>query len=216
MSTFDALDRAITDGSDPSVVSGICRGLLADILAGRHRLAAVRHPLGFCCLPVVRDGDLGVCIHVWVRAAPGAELTTSTVHCHSWELLSFVLYGRVTHALFEIEDDDSGPGRVVEVISSGDLDRLRPTSRRVHCHERERREIGAGDRFRLSGGQFHSSVVQDGAEAATVVLSWTVGTVDLSIGPPDVVDHQVRRQVCDPAETAQIVRAALAGLAATG
>ena len=210
--SFATLDRAINGGLGPAVVPGESREILVGILQGRVRLAAVRHPLGFFCLPVIRDGDLGVCIHVWTYVVPGANVTTSTVHCHSWDLLSFVLYGQVSHALFELEDDRDGPYRVFEVVSRGDLDQLGPTSRRVRCRQRERRVIGPGASFRLTAGQFHSSGVAGGTEAATVVLGRTMGTTDLTIGAQGIVDHRVRRQNCSAEETSRVVQAAIRGL----
>jgi hypothetical protein len=204
--TYADLDRAIQDGAAAHELPERSRAVLMDILQGRLPLAAVRHPLGFFCLPVVRDGDLGVCVHVWTTALPMTEATTSAVHCHSWDLVSFVLYGRIAHTLLDVVDDEDGPERVFEVVSRGDVDELAPTPRTVSCARRARRVTGPNASYRLRAGQFHFSVADDEPEAATVVLGLTRGSADLTIGARQTPAHRIRRQRCSAAETADLAR----------
>src|SRR5690348_7824186 len=77
---------------------------LADLRSGASTLRAVRHPLGFACLPVHRDGDEGICVHVWPEGRKPAPRTTSPFHCHSWDLLSHVLYGVVGNQPVEVTE----------------------------------------------------------------------------------------------------------------
>jgi hypothetical protein len=206
---YAELDRAIQDGAAERVLPERARATLVDIRQGRLPLAAVRHPLGFFCLPVVREGDLGVCIHVWTTSLPMARATTSAVHCHSWDLVSFVLYGRVAHTLLDVVDDAAGSQRVFEVLSRGDVDELVPTARTVSCTHRARRVTGPNSSYRLRAGQFHSSVADDQPEAATVVLGLTRGAADLTIGPRRTSAHRIRRQRCSAVETADLARLAI-------
>lgn len=210
--TYPGLQAAIDSGAAPSAVPELCRSALWSILLGRPALSAVRHPLGFFCLPVVREGDLGVCIHVWTSVLPVATVTTSTVHCHSWDLVSFVLYGRVTQTLLDVEVAADGPEQLFEVVSGDDIDELVPTGSRVRCHHRERRVTSANASYRLAAGQFHSSLVEGGHEAATVVLGRAQGCADLTVGPSHTGLHRVRREVCPAPETARLAQLAIENL----
>ncbi|NUS05534.1 MAG: hypothetical protein HOV97_23605, partial [Nonomuraea sp.] len=66
---------------------GRARSWALEVLAGDEPPAAVRHPLGFVCLPLERDGGEGVCLHLWSDSLQHAESTTSQIHCHSWDLV---------------------------------------------------------------------------------------------------------------------------------
>jgi len=185
---------------------------LAAISAGGLR--AVRHPLGFVCLPLARDGGDGVCIHLWSDSLAPARTTTSQIHCHSWDLVSHVLYGQVrnVHAVVT----DAGPDathRVFEVVSGPGGDRISPTPRTVR-HETGLVEVfGPGETYTLASGRFHSSVVPEGGETATIALGrgWP-GSRDLSLGPLGTAGHHVPRQPLDAEETALAVRLVAAHL----
>ncbi|HKT04173.1 MAG TPA: hypothetical protein VJT31_32010 [Rugosimonospora sp.] len=192
------------------------RGVLADIAAGASDISAVRHPLGFLCLPVRRSGAEGVCVHLWGGHLAPAELTTSDTHAHSWDLHSYVLFGRVHNELVEVSD---APGtathRVYEVHSLGEVDEIRVTGRTV---TRATSTVGvyrAGDAYTLPAGRFHRSVVPAGEQTATVALGRTrPGQHDLSLGPLGGRTHRVSRRRCDPAETARAARAVTDRIAA--
>ncbi|MBT0770150.1 hypothetical protein KIH74_14515 [Kineosporia sp. J2-2] len=214
--TYASLDEAISRGAGPTVVPAASHHALLAVESGRQPLRAVRHPLGFFCLPVVRDGDLGVCVHVWTsRLPPPGTVVTSPVHCHSWELVSYVLYGRVTHTLIDVDDDPDGAQRVYEVLSRDGVDEVRPTPRLVRCRVSRSRPTGPGSSYRLGAGQFHSSVADDG-EAATVVLGRTTGNQDLTVGDRDLHGHLLPRERCSSRETAALARIALDGLGVAG
>jgi len=191
--------------------------VLDDVASGRRSVAAVRHPLGFLCLPVHRHGDEGICIHVWGRRWSPATLTTSPAHCHSWELLSWVLAGQLHNQIVRVIDDRESPThRVFAVASSAAGDMIRTTDRLVR-HEIETTSTHrARQRYRLSAGVFHQTVVPDDEElVATIALGRTmVGVSDQSLGGLDTADHRVRREQCDARDTieaAAAVRDAVAG-----
>ncbi|HUR05723.1 MAG TPA: hypothetical protein VM347_24480, partial [Nonomuraea sp.] len=59
----------------------------------------------------------------------------------------------------------------------------------------------------LPAGRFHSSVVPEGGEAATIALGrGRPGSRDLSLGPLGTGAHHVSRQPLDEEETALAVR----------
>lgn len=187
---------------------------LEEIASGRRRLRAVRHPLGFLCLPVQREEDRGVCVHVFDAEAPGraAGLTTSRVHAHSWDLASCVLYGRVGNLRVRVRDRPHEPThRVYEVRSDASaVDVLLPTPRLVRCEPGPEETSVGGEIYTLPAGDFHATVVPPGTAAATLLLGRTLpGRCDLSLGPVHGAPHRVVRQTCDAAQTARTARTVL-------
>jgi hypothetical protein len=207
---YHSIEQALRAGDAARTVPDLCRRTLAEIVAGRRRLAGVRHPLGFVCLPVQRQGDYGVCVHVWAPQLARAQPTTSAIHSHSWDLLSFVLYGAVGNVRLGVVDDPAGAThRLYEVYSGPGFDELRATQRLVRCFERGREEARAGGTYRLAAGEFHESVLIGSPEAATVVLGRGGGGVDLSLGPPATPTHRIPRQQCGAQDTARAARIVL-------
>ena len=181
--------------------------VLNDIGEGYLSVTGVRHPLGFTCLPVVRDsGGDGVCIHVW-DGPPATRPTTSAVHSHSWDLLSYVLYGRIRNEMMLVTDDEAAPThRLFEVRSHGDQDEIRATDRLVRFRLDSTRTSARSEIYTVPGGEFHATVVP-GDEAATVALGRvSPGSVDLSLGAVDLPTHRVLRRTCDPAATRRLAR----------
>ncbi|MEU8249187.1 hypothetical protein [Nonomuraea sp. NPDC048916] len=170
-------------------------------------VTAVRHPLGFVCMPLERDGGDGVCLHLWSGTLAHARSTTSQIHCHSWDLFSHVLYGQMRNVLAVVTDAaHDATHRVFEVVSAADGDHISPTRRTVR-HATGRVEVfGAGDSYTLPADRFHSSVVPEGGEAATIALGrGRLGSRDLSLGPLGAGGHHVAREPLDAKETALAV-----------
>ncbi|WP_240810033.1 hypothetical protein [Actinomadura sp. WMMA1423] len=202
----------------PAWAGRVLDGVLEDAAAGRPDIAAVRHPLGFLCLPLERSGDLGVCLHIWTPEVLPAPSTTSPVHCHSWDLLSFVLYGTVRNVRMEVSESSAtgssatgssatGTQQVFEVVSQGDMDELRATGRTVQCAPANSTTHRTGESYTLPAGVFHSTLIEDGRDAATVALGrQTPGGGDLSLGPLDLPSHKVRRTRSDHADTVRALR----------
>ncbi len=184
--------------------------LLRPVVAGPDPVRAVRHPLGFVCIPLVRDGPDGVCVHWW-RGGSRSRLTTEPVHAHSWDLLSFVLYGTLRNDVVDVVDDGVAPThRVFEVHSRhGGRDEIRRTARTVQIGRPCSTHNGPGSRYRLRSGRFHASALLE-AEAATLVFGRSLpGAVDLTLAALDDADHTTQRQTCDVAETRRVARAVL-------
>lgn len=184
---------------------------LRDITSGRRSLRAVRHPLGFICFPVLREGSRGVCVHVFDGTAKPVELTSSQIHSHSWELNSTVLYGQVGNRCVRVDDEPVRPThRVFEVHSDpSGVDEMRPTARLVRCLPGAVQTRVRGETYALDAGEFHTTVVPPGRPAATLVLGRTLpDRRDLSLGPVHGARHRVVRDTCDATQTARIARAA--------
>lgn len=201
MSSYVDTLRAASTGP-----AGVARRLLTE-MSGEVR--AVRHPLGFTCLPVVRDGADGVCVHWW--QGEDANLTTEAIHAHSWDLLSFVLCGTLRNESVSVVDDQLSPThRIFEIRSlpSG-RDEIRGTDRTVYIGSRKSEHNGPGSHYRVHSGEFHTSELA-AAEVATLVFGQTLpDSVDLTLAALDATDHATQRQTCDAAETGRIVEAVL-------
>ncbi|ONI84521.1 hypothetical protein ALI144C_15075 [Actinosynnema sp. ALI-1.44] len=212
MTLYFTLSEAIKNGRTGQVGEWAA-GVLDDVASGRAAMTAIRHPLGFLCLPVHRDGDEGVCVHLW-GPQWHTSLTTLPTHCHSWELLSCVLAGELHNLVIRVLDDNAAPThRVFEVHSSAEGDEIRATGRLVR-HETAVVDVyRSGDCYELPAGVFHQTVVPDPAQlVVTVALGLTnPNAVDLSLADLDVSTHRVRRQKCDRPET--IAAAAVASQA---
>jgi len=148
---------------------------------------AVLHPLGFLCFPLKRGRGVGVCVHVWLprRAEFAPALATTSIHSHSWDLLSLVLLGRMGNELVDAATSGEAEAthRVYEIRSVRGADEVVPTSRCVRSSRREIRYAGPGEVYQLAGGEFHTSVVEDAGCVATVLLADSRGGVDRSLGP---------------------------------
>ncbi|PPK65576.1 hypothetical protein V5P93_005048 [Actinokineospora auranticolor] len=214
MALYSELSGAIERGEAERVV-GWARSALGGVIAGDLAVDAVRHPLGFLCLPVYRHGDAGVCVHLWQPGRGHERPTTSPTHCHSWELSSWVLVGGLRNQTLVL--DDAGPvtHRVFRVLSGRDGDSIEATDRLVRAEVVTDTTHRAGERYSLAAGVFHETVVPDSASlVATVALGRTApGAADLSLGGLRTTSHRVRRQLCGRAETVSAATAVVTSLA---
>ncbi len=207
---YENLERGGAGDSVPRLTSQ----LLWEVATGNLPIAAVRHPLGFVCLPVLREGTRGICVHLWTTRVAQAHPTTSAVHAHSWDLVSYVLFGQVRNEVMRVSGGrpaHQGAGgatcRVFEVHSRGDLDEICATSRLVRCHKGASQVSSAGQTYSVPAGTFHATDIPAGIETATVALGTSrAGSADLSLGSIATPTHRVRRQQCDSEETSRVAR----------
>jgi hypothetical protein len=193
-SSYVELEGAIRSGGGRHVVPDWAELMLDDVATGRLPVAAVRHPLGFLCFPLYRDGDDGICVHVW-SADIRVELTTSSMHCHSWHMLSYVLYGTLRNDTVRLVDDPrAAQYRVFRVQSRADVDEIRATPRLVRCESRSTEQYGAGQTYELAAGDFHQSVLLEGPAATLVLGRRQLGAGDFALAVVDTATHVVRRK----------------------
>ncbi|TDC85006.1 hypothetical protein [Actinomadura sp. 7K507] len=229
---YEEIREEIRAGTAARTLPVWAERVLGDVAAGRSPVPAVRHPLGFVCLPVDRSGDFGVCLHIWTPEVRPAPSTTSPVHCHSWDLVSFVLYGTVRNVRMDIDGESAGESagesggdpaetsadraqQVFEVLSEGGVDELRATGRTVRYAPGRSSTHRTGESYTLPAGVFHTTLIEDGGDAATVALGRQApGGGDLSLGPLDIPTHRVRRSRSDHAETVLALRRSARRIAA--
>jgi len=203
---YEMLHSALLEGLAWPDVRHLAAAVLVDVISGHNRVTAIRHPLGFLCLPVERAGERGVCVHLWtdrLRLAVPATPTTSTTHAHSWDLLSCVLFGSLYNELVGIAEDGGRPThRVFEVGSRPYGDELRRTGQLVRGRAGRRNLHRDGEVYTLPAGAFHRTVPV--GEVATLVLgSGQPDAADLVLGDVDTPTHRVRRSRCTREETVQ-------------
>ncbi|AQT71294.1 MULTISPECIES: hypothetical protein [Streptomyces] len=190
------------------------RVCLEAIASGQRQLHAVRHPLGFLCLPLLREGPRGICVHLF-EADNHAEPDASPLHAHSWELRSRVLYGRVANLPVRtraVRDGEEGAThRVFEVHSHSDgVDEIRPTPLLVRSEPGPAHISSGGQTYTLPAGEFHATALEGPEPAATLVHGLSVpGRRDLSLGPLDGRPRRTTRRLCDKAQTVRSVHTVL-------
>jgi hypothetical protein len=201
---YEQIRDAIEQQAPSQRVLAWIERVVNDVVAGRLPIAAVRHPLGFVCLPVSRTDDDGACVHLWSPDWRPATLTTSTTHCHSWDLLSYVIHGRLRNRVVRVVDAPSvATHRVFEVRSGPAGDDIRATARLVRSEPGATSVHGTGDVYRLPAGVFHQSLPDADVIATLAFGSGRPGATDLSLGALGSADHHVRREVCDHEATIQ-------------
>ncbi|SBW22494.1 hypothetical protein FDG2_2725 [Candidatus Protofrankia californiensis] len=209
MTSYTQLRQQVA-GIRTGTVPGWLTQALTNAVAAPRDAAVLRHPLGFLCIPVIRFEEGGVCVHVWTRRVHTPRPTTSSVHCHSWDLQSLVLDGEIHNHLVRVTPTTGVPShRVFEVHSHGDVDEIRATPQLVHCGPGTVESHRAGEVYVMPSGTFHRSEVP-GGEATTLMLARNrPGHHDRSIGPIHARSHQVWRKRCDAAECGWVARTVL-------
>jgi hypothetical protein len=147
----------------------LARAILDTVLAGDRQPVAVAHPLEFVCIPLLRTPGLGVCGHIWQdgQAAP-------TVHCHSWHLTSEVIAGALFNEVFAVTDCSAGDQHLLDVESTGPLDRIAATGRTVTVRTEQRTLYETGDTYCLRAGVFHRSTPASTGPTITLLAGRTV------------------------------------------
>jgi hypothetical protein len=199
-------------GRHTAIRATVCREL-ERIIDGRSTLTAVDHPLGFACFPLLRgNSPRGICLHVWDPGQQAAQLKTSPYHCHSWHLLSYVLYGTVGNQLVGVRQ--GATFQTLTVRSEPDGDTLTPTGQRVDIELYQPSFWTTGQYYTLPAGEFHASVRgSDRAPTATLVIgTQRPGHSDISLASPEFTERRISRPRFSTADTQHIARSALAHL----
>lgn len=184
---------------------------------GQDPLPAVVHPLGFLCFPLHRGAQLGVCVHVWIDGLPTVETVTSPIHAHSWDLYSYVLFGRIGNEVTSTTAVQYAEAshQVYQIDSAQGADRITATSTYVQCDPHPTRYAAAGEEYTLPGGAFHSTAVSVADPSATIMVAHTVpGARDRSLGPPRPpglkASWHIRRRPADPALVRRVAETVVA------
>src|SRR5260370_637207 len=124
-----------------------------------------------------RRGTFRWSVLAWLPGQATADLTPLPVHAHSWDLASYVLFGRLRNDLPHVVAAQSGAAdvwRVLEIRSRGDIDDIIPTQRLVHCGPGESALNVRDDAYTLPAGTLPSSAADPTALTVTAALAWAV------------------------------------------
>jgi hypothetical protein len=206
--SFDKLDTAVRKEGPAEVRRVLWDAFLSAVVSGERPLRAVRHPLGFVCLPVLRDDSpAGICVHIWSDGDPGDRLATSNVHCHSWHLLSYVLSGTVHNQTYDLADNIDGASQVFVVKSVGGTDDIIATDRRVDVKATGLRSFHTGEYYEMPAGQFHASPRRGSGPAISVVLGvQSRGNDNLTLAEPGAEIRPAVRDEFSDEETLAIIQ----------
>ncbi|HZD71893.1 MAG TPA: hypothetical protein VFA45_24150 [Actinomycetes bacterium] len=175
--------------------------LLREIAVSRASFAAVRHPLGFIYATLLREGPTALRLHIWLAGLARPRLTTSPIHDHTWQLMSYVICGELENHIVEINDSAEPTHRVFEIKGAGGADRLRPTDRLVRFRVASVQRVQARERYTIEAGRFHFTEVSSDRTVATLVLAERKAPVpERSLGPRHLSEHQTTREACPPGE----------------
>jgi hypothetical protein len=204
---LDTLQSAVQRRSRDDIWNELLGAGLSGVADGVRHLTGIRHPLGFVCLPIHRDGPDGVCLHVWSDAVR-PSVTTSDLHCHSWHLLSFVLAGAAGNQRIDVVDGTRF--RVFRALTRSTTDEIVRTDRLVDAHLRELEIHRAGECYTVAAGEFHTSVAAEPGTVTLCIGRGVPGGADLTLGDPETVPRRTVRQPLTAAETRATARQILA------
>jgi hypothetical protein len=205
---YARLESAIRETTPDQVWDAIA-AVLEPLAEGRTHLDAVRHPLGFICLPIVRDDSPeGVCVHYWSAESGTNKPTTSRFHCHSWALLSHVLVGSVGNQRLDLVPGDRYQLFRANSGRDGDnreVDDLEPIEQFTDVRSGAAEVHHAGESYELDAGAFHASVATYVDVSVTLVLGRVVpGAEDITLGDVGLGRHRITRRTLGPGEAQRV------------
>jgi hypothetical protein len=193
--------RTILAGKDSA---GPIRNLLVDLLdgigSGTRNFRAVYHPLGFVYVPLIREKDWSLRLHLWLAEETRMTTTFSPyqVHMHTWDLSSYVLHGSLQNQMIDAGQDQDGPQfRVFDIVGHGNESVISPTADVVRASVASTHSVHAGEIYRIPHSRYHTTLNPTGKDMITVALVERVpGTTERALGPLDGNRHTVTRRLC--------------------
>jgi hypothetical protein len=145
-------------------------------------------------------------MHIWRSLETSADLTTSPIHSHSWDLSSQVIFGRLENIEVRVIDGASPPThRVLEITNADDCDFIRPTRRLVSYANNASAYIEVQENYSLAAGMFHVSRPNATGSTVTVLLAEDrYKSPELALGRLDSSGHAIRRRACPASDLRSI------------
>jgi hypothetical protein len=133
--------------------------------------------------------------------------TISKIHYHTWDLLSYVLFGGLQNQQIEITPTGARPThRVFEIFSRDDADDICPTGQLVEFRVASANTFGMGDRYTVDPWDYHRTQV-DLELAASVMLAENFKPgPQRGLGEVNIGRHVVHREKCTADEAKAVAR----------
>jgi hypothetical protein len=130
---------------------------LEQIAARPASVLAVWHPLELMHVEIGREGDTSLRLHIWGSTPARFDSSGHEVHCHEWDLKSYVICGGLRHFVYRVE---RGPAThaVYRVEYRGFVNELRHSGREIRCAAPDVRVLEAGQTYQLPAGIYHRVV----------------------------------------------------------
>ena len=148
------------------------RRFLEQIRDGERAPAAKLHPLGFCCIPVYRSDDFGLCVHGWLPGVRRETSPTSDIHMHTYDMISLVLHGNFINKELDLVETGLKRYRIFEIGKSGgeDVDVFTDTGLDTAVLEHDPVKVSAGETYAIRSMVYHSADETVRNQDSTVTL----------------------------------------------
>jgi hypothetical protein len=188
----------VLEKSDQQTLRALVRDTLELCLKDDPSCAAIKHPLGFLRVPIIRTPSTGLYVHIWTQLIDLPRPSTSAIHAHNWHLLSRVIAGTVTNQVFNAQESDNGDYHLFEILHHSEtVDELCSTGRLFRCINYSEDHYLAGDYYRLAANTFHTSTVTLLADTVTLVLSTDrTSAIEYALDKSVRGTHLVHRKPC--------------------
>jgi hypothetical protein len=155
-----------------------------------HRGLELRlHPYGFAhsIIWTGSDGE-ALRLHVWVDNSPSRVLPTRA-HRHAWNSKSYILLGELTNERYTVHFNPAGEFRLFAIAYKTQTSIRVPTDKRVDCRLVDSQHYSSGDRYAVSVGEYHKTLVLPSSFTATLFLTDQPTSQPLVVGLADEEDE---------------------------
>jgi hypothetical protein len=201
---LDAVRDLLMKGDSEEARDLVKQALLS---ASDRALIAFKHPLGFLRIQLLREGPVGLYVHIWTSRISMPRPTTTGIHSHNWWLLSRIITGSIENRVYTVEEcDNSGDYQIFTVKHDNNVDNLLSTGRYVKCRLANRTLHTTDECYQLPPNTFHFSIPHTAVDTVTLILaSHRSSESEYVLGHPEQETHQIRRSPCASTELDGIV-----------
>lgn len=185
---------AVEEGDFGSVRATVAASL-RQVVSRPDEFEAVWHPLGFMYIKLNKHQRKTLRLHIWLKDSPKINLATSIIHNHIWNLISYVLCGKIINHNLELDYETSIPNyRIYEISYIDQVNMLYPTDSLVGYKIVNTSYHQVGNKYVIKAGDFHYTEPGGSDVTATIVVADTVTNVPpKSLGPIIPAAHRMER-----------------------
>ncbi len=155
------------------------------------------HPLGFIYIKLFQDKNNDYRLHIWPKGVRSFNKTQYPIHNHTYNIKSLVVSGKVGCEAYLIEKKANSNKKLYEVHYSNLGTKLVSTDEFVEVEKSNISWTNAGNSYKIKKGDYHQSVVEQNAYAATVVKNYNKSS---NIKPRIIVNDNDKLEYDCPTE----------------